>query len=267
MSESDLQSQIDAARAYEALFVPALFGQWATTVADAAQIRAGDRALDVACGTGVLARELASRVGRSGYVAGLDLSSGMLSVAQDHAPTVEWRQGVAESMPFPDEFFDSVLSQFGLMFFPNRRESVREMLRVLKSSGRLAVAVWDSIENIPGYSAEAALVERLAGKQAAEAVRAPFVLGRRQDLCELFEDAGARSVEVSTHKGAARFPNIRTMVEAELRGWLPVMGVHLTDELVSKILHEAEVALGSYTTSGGAVAFDVAAHVVTAEKP
>ena len=88
MSGPTLQEQIDAANAYEELMVPALFGQWATKVADAAHIRPGQRVLDVACGTGVLGRELASRVGRAGIVAGLDPSPGMLEVAKQLAPAV-----------------------------------------------------------------------------------------------------------------------------------------------------------------------------------
>ena len=182
MSESTLKAQIEAARAYEILFVPALFGQWVTTVADASHIQAGQRALDVACGTGVLTREVATRIGKDGYVAGLDPNPGMLSIAKDSASTIDWKQGLAEEIPFPDHSFDAVLSQFGLMFFQDRHKSIREMLRVMKSSGQLAVAVWDSIENISGYSAELALIERFAGKPAGAAVRAPFSLGNQDDL-------------------------------------------------------------------------------------
>jgi ubiquinone/menaquinone biosynthesis C-methylase UbiE len=81
MSGSDLQAQVAAAKAYEEFFVPALFGEWATRVAAVAKIQAGNHVLDVACGTGVLAREAMSRVGPSGFVAGLDASPGMLAVA------------------------------------------------------------------------------------------------------------------------------------------------------------------------------------------
>ena len=102
MSEPALQAQVDAARAYEAQFVPALFGEWAPRGADAAQIGAGQRVLDVACGTGVLAREAASRTGPSGSVSGLDPGVGMLAVARELAPTIDWRQGVADSLPFSD---------------------------------------------------------------------------------------------------------------------------------------------------------------------
>src|SRR5262245_17149362 len=160
MSEPTLQAQIDAANAYEALFVPALFGQWAPKVADAAQIQPGQRALDVACGTGVLARELASRTGSSGRVAGIDPGPGMVAVAKHLAPDLEWREGVAESLPFPDQSFDAVLSQFGLMFFTDRRQALREMLRVLAPGGHLVVAVWDCVVNIRGFYRLVAPVDR-----------------------------------------------------------------------------------------------------------
>lgn len=267
MNESRLQSQIEGAKAYEALFVPALFGQWVAVVVDAARIRAGQRALDVACGTGILAREIVSRVGENGYVAGLDPNPGMLAVAKEHAPTVDLKQGVAESIPCPDNYFDAVLSQFGLMFFSDRRQSIREFLRVLKPAGCLSVAVLDSIDNIPGYSTELTLIEKVAGQSAGDAVRAPFALGDRKMLFDLFKDAGAISIEIVTHRGTARFPSIRTMVEAELRGWLPIMGVHLSEEQIAQILHEAERELAVYVASTGAVVFDVTAHVVTARRP
>ena len=121
MSEAATSAQIAAATAYEEFFVPALFREWAPRVVDAAQILPGHRVLDVACGTGVLAREAAGRARPTGVVAGLDLNPGMLVVARQLAPAVEWRHGTAESLPFPDHSFDAVVSQFGLMFFRQRR--------------------------------------------------------------------------------------------------------------------------------------------------
>jgi len=267
MTGPTLQAQIDAANAYEAMFVPALFGQWAPKVADAAQIQPGQGVLDVACGTGVLAREVASRIGAVGRVVGIDPSPGMVAVAEQLAPAVEWREGVAESLPFPDRAFDAVVSQFGLMFFTDRRQALREMLRVLAPGGRLAVMVWDSLDNMPAYASEVALLERIAGRQAADALRAPFVLGHRKDLITLFSEAGVASAEITTHRGTAQFPSIRTMVEADLRGWLPVMGVILTEVQIGRILQEAGPALGSYATADGRAAFQLSAHLVIATKP
>lgn len=267
MSDDSLQDQIEAAAGYENLLVPALFQQWTERVLDAAQIRLGHRVLDVACGTGVLARDAVGRVGSAGFVAGIDPGPGMLAMAERLAPTVEWRQGTAESLPYPDESFDAVVSQFGLMFFADRRQALQEMVRVLAPQGHLTVAVWDSLENVPAYAAEVALLDRVAGVRAADAVRAPFVLGARKDLVTLFEGAGVSSVAIATHTGTGRFPNVRTMVEADLRGWLPVMGIVLDEEQIQRILAEAESALGRYVTAEGSVVFDSSAHIVTGSKP
>ena len=266
MSELPLQAQIDAANAYEQLFVPALFQEWAPRVVDAAQIEMGQRVLDVACGTGVLAREAASRVGPTGFVTGLDVAPGMLAVATRLAPGIEWRQGRAESLPYADGSFDAVVSQFGLMFFTDRRQALSEMLRVLAPGGHLAVAVWDSLDNTPAYAAEVALLERVAGQRAADALRAPFVLGDREELAALFANAGVASVVITTHHGTAQFPSVRSMVEADLRGWLPVMGVVLPEDQIHHILKEAEHALSPYITAEGKVTFDSPAHIVAGAK-
>ena len=140
------------------------------------------------------------------------------------------------------------------------------MIRVLAPAGRMAIAVWDSLEHSDAYPIEVALLERLAGQQAADALRAPFVLGERAELAQLFQDAGVASVEMTTNRGTARFPSIRTMVEADLRGWLPVMGVVLAEEQIEVILREAEQALSQYLTPEGTVEFESPAHIVTGIK-
>ncbi|MBV7336128.1 methyltransferase domain-containing protein [Chloroflexi bacterium TSY] len=266
MNAPSLQEQIEAARAYDSLFVPALFSQWATIVAETANIQSGQRVLDIACGTGVLSREVASRAIPSGYVAGLDPNPGMLTVANELASEIDWKHGVAESLPFPNESFDTVVCQFGLMFFSDRYQAIREMLRVLIPGGHIVVAVWDSLTNIPAYAAIVALLERLAGRQAADALSAPFVLGDRQTVTALFTGAGASLNEIKTYRGMAQFPSISVMVEADLRGWLPIMGVILTEQKIDHILHESEDILSSYETSDGRMVFDSTAHIITAIK-
>jgi len=266
MTDPANQEQIAAAEAYEGLYVPALFEQWAARVLDSISVQAGHRVLDIACGTGVLAREAAARVGSTGSVAGVDPDPGMLAIAGRMTPAVDWQPGSAESLPFPDQSFDAVVSQFGLMYFPDRPGSVAEMLRVLIPGGKLSVAVWDHLENSEPYPQMVDLLRRLAGQASADALSAPFVLGDKGELAALFEAAGTTDVSVTTHTGTARFPSTRKTIEADLRGWLPVMGVHLEEALIQEILAQADNVLQKYVTDEGQVVFDSPAHIVTGVK-
>ncbi|MET0987653.1 MAG: methyltransferase domain-containing protein [Steroidobacteraceae bacterium] len=266
MIDPTLEGQIRAAQAYEALFVPALFGQWAAKVADAAHIQSGQRVLDIACGTGVLARGVASGMKSSGSVFGIDPNPGMIAVARQLAPGIEWREGVAESLPYADASFDAVVSQFGLMFFVDRREALREAMRVLVSGGHLVIAVWDSLETMPAYESEVALLENTVGRRAADALRAPFVLGHREGLLALAADAGVPSARVTTHRGTAQFPSIRALVEADLRGWLPLMGISLNEDKIRQVLEAAERSLIAYRSADGRATFDLSVHFLEARK-
>jgi len=257
------QALIDAAEGYEQLLVPALFAPWPAIVLDAANVSAGETVLDVACGTGILARAAVGRVGETGSVSGVDPGAGMLAVAERLEPSVDWRPGVAESLPFDDDTFDVVASQFGFMFFPDKAAAAAEMLRVTRPGGRIAVAVWDGLEQNPAYAAEVELLERLAGRAAADCVRAPFALGDAQRFADAFA-AAAADVSVATHTAPGRFTSVTAMLEADLRGWLPILGIELDEPLIERILVAADAALADYVRPDGSVAFDTSAHVLCA---
>ena len=131
----------------------------------------------------------------------------------------------------------------------------------------MAIAVWDALDKLPAYASEVALLEQIAGQHAADALRAPFVIGDQRVLSTLFADCGIASTKITTHHGVAQFPSIRTMVEADLRGWLPVMGVFLTEQEIDRILSEADQVLRDYTTADGRVMFQLSAHIAAVKKP
>jgi ubiquinone/menaquinone biosynthesis C-methylase UbiE len=159
--------------------------------------------LDVACGTGVLAREAARRVGANGLVAGLDPEPGMLAVAAQLAPAIEWRQGVADSLPYDDDSFDAVVSQFGLMFFPDRPAALREMRRVLVPDGRALVNV---PMPTPFFNVLDDALIRHAGEAAGAFVRAVFSLNEPARMQQLFSDAGFSDVTVKVETRTLRLP-------------------------------------------------------------
>jgi len=253
-----------AAEVYEEFFIPALFHAWPDQVAEAAGIRPGRRVLDVATGTGVLARAVAERVAPGGTVVGIDINDGMLAVAKRVAPHIDWRLGRAEALPFDAASFDAVVSQFGLMFFEDRVAALREMWRVLRPGGRLAVAVWDALDHTPGYAAMVDLLLRLFGEEAAEGLRAPYNLGDVTQLRALFEAADIPGAAIQTLPGTARFPSIDAWMFTDIKGW--VLADRLDEAQFARLLKEAQLALAPFVTAEGSVAFSAPAHIASAVK-
>ncbi|MGF1501392.1 MAG: methyltransferase domain-containing protein [Paracoccaceae bacterium] len=256
-----------AGRGYETLFVPALFQPWTAHLVEAAGIAEGAQVLDIACGTGVLTRHAAELAGPSGRAVGLDPAPGMLAAAAEVAPQIDWVSGSAEALPFEDAHFDAVVSQFGIMFFVDRAQAGREMARVLKPGGSLAVAFWNSTEHNPAYGVLSAILDEFVGTAAGDALRLPFALGDPSPVVESLRAAGFAEIETATRSAQARFPDARTMIEAELRGWLPLFGITLSEDEIAKILAQVEGRLATYVTPEGRAEFPTSAHIVAARKP
>lgn len=266
MNELNLKELQKVAEAYENLLVPALFAEWTHRLADAANIQGGQHVLDVACGTGILARIIAERIGSDGSVSGVDANPGMLAVANRIAPEIEWREGDAEALPYEDNSFDAVVCQFGLMLFSSPKTALQEMKRVLRPGGNLAAAVFGSQDDLPAYAAMADVYGRLVDKSVGDALRMPFSMGDTDTLVSVFASAGISSIEMTTEEGTARFSSVRDMVLSDVKGWFPFAGIHLDEDTIEAVTEEAEIALKAFQTSGGAVEFQVPVHIVTATK-
>lgn len=189
---------------YQRYLAPVVFEPWAEVLVDAVGVSSGAEVLDVASGTGVVARLAALRAGADGRVVAVDVSGPMLehSAAQPRpggSALIEFLESYAADLPFADGTFDVVLCQQGLQFFPERLDAVREMRRVLRAGGVAGISVWAAghrLEPFDDYT------EALAGAgveppfpHAFES--ATFVMGP-DETAELFEDAGFDAVEVST---------------------------------------------------------------------
>ncbi len=253
-----------AAEVYDEFFLPAIFGAWAPRVAAAAELQPGQRVVDVACGTGVLAMEAVRATSPGGDVVGVDLNPGMLAVARRKAPGIQWTEAPAEALPFDSGEFDAAVSQFGLMFFEDKRAAVAEMWRVVPPGGRIVIAVWDSLENTPGYTAIIALLARLFGDEVAALLEAPYSLGDPHALRALLEAAGVPDPDVRAVHGVARFPSIRSWMHSDVRGW--TLADKLDDEQFERLVSEAERELSGFVTRGGEVRFAHPALLVSATK-
>jgi SAM-dependent methyltransferase len=263
-TEETFQVSLEAAEAYEAAFVPALFGEWAPHVVEAAGVRTGQRVLDVACGTGVVARTAANRVGPTGQVVGVDLNPAMLEVARRRRPDIEWRQGDAGALPLPDAAFDAVLCQAALMFFPDRAGALREMARVLDVGGTVAVQVWASLEEQPGYGPFVEVAARHAGPEAVDLLGSYWVLGDLDALGSLFESAGLDVTATRTLLGTAHFDSLDALVRTEVDG--TPLGERIDEETYDRILVDTRAALAACVTAAGTADIPIRGHVLSARR-
>lgn len=196
------------AESYEKYSVPALFAPWADYLIQSAKVQTGEDVLDVACGTGIVARRIAPRVGSQGTVIGLDLDPDKLNVARAAAEreglSIEWREGQAEQLPFLDGSFDLVFCQFGLMFFTDRHAALTEMHRVLRTSGRVGVSVWQGMDRHPFYQTLHEVSQRHFGKSSVEDI---FSLSDADEVRSLLTSASFRHVEIEPVSITARYSN------------------------------------------------------------
>jgi ubiquinone/menaquinone biosynthesis C-methylase UbiE len=187
---------------YERALVVPLFQPWAEHLVSQVGIAPGESVLDVACGTGIVARIARERVGPAGRVVGIDVNAAMLAVARSVAPDVDWREGDAGSLPVGDsERFDVVVCQQGLQFFPDRVTALSEMRRVLVPGGRIGLSTWRSDEE----STVLRELRRVAERHVGQIVDRRHGYHDPHDLEKLMMDAGFDDVKVERVSQIMRF--------------------------------------------------------------
>lgn len=259
------------AETYEQYFVPGMFARWAPLLLLYAAPQPGERVLDVACGTGIVARQAAPAVGESGTVVGVDASPQMLAVARAAAPApasgIEWRQGDATALP--DGPFDLVTCQHGLQFFPDRPAALREMHRVLAPKGRVAISTWKRLDEQPVYPDLCEAQARHLGTSVEAVAGPPFSLGDEHELQALLDDAGFARVEVKSTSRTVRFPEperfvmLTTLSTATVVPEFAKLDDASRSALVETVSHEIEGTLEPYV-DGDEIVFPMHANVAVA---
>ncbi len=234
-----------------------LFRSWPPALADAAGIGPKDRVLDVGCGSGVLARYLTEY--RQADVTGIEQREDLLSLATALAPQIRWDHGRAELLPYGNNSFDAVVSQFALAFFHNAEDAVKEMIRVVRPGKPIAVAVWDSLESTSAFQALRNLLSGEFGSRLNS-----MLSFDKECLSALFRHPGIHAPELRTLKSMVTFPSVGSWIRAGIR-WFTWNGPASADDLKAW-LPLAEKHLVRYADRQGKVTFEVSAHIVTTVK-
>ncbi len=267
------QPRPSPAETYEQHFVPAMFLPWANILLSHATLRPGERLLDLACGTGVVARQAAPLVGVNGQVAAIDVNPEMVAVGRSlPAPpgaSIAWHDGDAASLPFADSAFDVVLCQHALPFFPDRVAATREMHRVLDSGARALAIVLQGLERHVVFQA---LMESVARHLLVpiSAVQIPFALCDADELRALYTAARFGNVTILPASTMVRFPDAERFVPlavASSAAAIPAFAQLSGPEkavLVEAIRREVEPVVQAHRTAD-LVEFPMFAHVAVAK--
>jgi ubiquinone/menaquinone biosynthesis C-methylase UbiE len=255
----------EAARLYERHVATFILGPWAPRLVDAGGVKPGHHVLDVACGTGIVARAAREQAGRAGRVAGIDLNPGMIAVAQSLPQAlgmIDWQVRSALDLGFEDGLFDVVLCQQGLQFFSDKPRALREMHRVLRSHGRLALSVWNSAGLYNSAVAEA-LGEAL-GREIADQFIASRRVPSRCELNSLAQAAGFADVEVSIARISIHLPHPEQFCLDHLRATPVASGVSAASADVRARLGTTVRERLREFADGDGVTYPEETHVLTA---
>lgn len=272
-AESAKRTQVSPAQMYEQFLVPAMFLPFVTDLIERIAPQAGERVLDVACGTGAVTRHLPPLVGTGGSVAGLDVSPDMIAVARSipasPGASISWGDCSAEALTVENETFDVVLCQHGLQFFGDRQAALREMCRALVPGGRVGITVWQRLEHQPLYHAFAEALERHIGETTIDV---PFSLGDAEAFQSLLDDAGFDKVSVNSATRTVRFPfseQFVSMMALSAAAVLPAYKAMSDAErrsLVNAIASDVDPTLQAHR-DGDEIASPMSAHIAIGHKP
>lgn len=255
MAEKQKDGAVDtsAAEAFEQYLVPPVFGPWSRSLVDLAAPNAGERLLDIGCGTGAAARYAAEILTQKGAVAGIDLNAGMVAHARtlDTANAVNWQDGDIMAMPFDDGTFQIIVGNQVLQFLPDRAGALAEMQRVMTKEGRVVFGVYCQIDLCPAHCAVANALEKHDVDPAG--IQHPYSFGDPVVLGDILADAGFRDVSVVRRTMDSRFTSPQAFVEALAAGGPSARHAleQLDKEGLTQVIDEVTQALDHFVDDDG----------------
>ena len=266
MSQHSIQTTTSPSEIYERFMVPAMFARWATILLELVAPQPGERVLDLACGTGIVARLAAPMVQPGGEVFGVDFNPGQIATARSIDSSIDWREGDAGALSFADPVFDLVVCQQGFQFFPDRVGAAKEVHRVLKPGGRVGIAVWSSIDKFPGYFALVQALERRVGSSAVDLMYDLSLLSDKDEVSQLFSDGGFPNADVQTISLDVVFSSAEEFTRAIAVGSIMRRtDTKFSEETLELLTADVTADLESYLGENGLV-FPMEAHILTARK-
>lgn len=242
------------AEGYEKYLAPML-SKWTQDLFEKAALGTGHEVLDVACGTGIVARLAADTVGSGGTVTGVDVDADMIATARSVSDrdeiAIDWVEADATELPLDDQCVDVVLCQQGLQFIDDPAAALQQMHRVLRSDGRMALSVWGPLEQSPGYQALGHAMEKHLGEKQAQVNAVPFSMGEVGSLRSLLDEAGFGDVDIDTSTREVHFPSPREFFRREVVSWLAGAFSEPTKDERRAVVAELEQSLDSYIDASG----------------
>jgi SAM-dependent methyltransferase len=247
-----------------------LFEHWAEPFVDLAAPRGSSSILDLACGSGLVVRHLVGRLDADGRIHGVDIDPEMLAyaAATNADPRLSWHESDAASLPFDDDCFDLVCCHQGLQFFPDLDAALADVRRVLRPSGRLAVAVWGPLVENPWPAALADAVRWLLGDTAADSMLAVCRLGDPNDLAAILDHSGLGDHAIHRHQRTVTHPDVTQAIDGQLAAMpsgstIGDLGTDQHDQLAAKMRE----LLADHTNPAGELAVTSTCLLATATNP
>ena len=256
MNVHSFQLAGNAAELYESQKVSAIFRPLAEACVAQVDLHADDRILDLACGTGIIARVIAARIPEIAGLVGVDLNTGMLGMARKLSKEAniecDWRQADVTALPFESGEFSLCFCQQGLQYFPDKPAALADIHRVLEPGGRFALSVWSEIS--PLFAAMGEALETHVGSEAAARAVAPFAFRDRQIIEALLQAAGFAAIKTQEITIDRLLEPAQVSFPREMAG-SPNADVvaKLSPEILANIVSDMKNSLVDYTRAEGFV--------------